>query len=106
MTLRVFKKSWSKDLSAFRTFRTPLELPYRGYGGQGDRAWRASPSKVAIGLAALGPNFAACGGSACASSSPPPELPPTDRLAAPVALTPRRGLRRVRSEEVHIYSAA
>ena len=35
-------------------------LPHRGYDEADDRAWRASPGRVAIGLGALGPSFEAC----------------------------------------------
>jgi hypothetical protein len=60
MTLQVFKKSPRASSEPLKLIGDAARLPHRGYDAADDRAWRAVPGGVAIGLGALGPNFEAC----------------------------------------------
>jgi anti-anti-sigma factor len=60
MTLRVFKNSRGVGPQPLDLIGDAARLPGRGYDESDDRAWRAAPGEVAIGLGALGPNFEAC----------------------------------------------
>jgi anti-anti-sigma factor len=62
MTLQVFKKSRAVRCNPLELIGDATRLPHRGYDEADDQAWKALPGCVAIGLGALGPNFAACRG--------------------------------------------
>jgi anti-anti-sigma factor len=58
MTLQVFKGPAAAE--RLDLIGDPTKLASGGYGPDDDRAWRALPGGVALGLGALGPDFAAC----------------------------------------------
>ncbi len=62
VTLQVFKKSRDSRLERLELIGEPDRLPHRGYDQADDRTWRAQSGAVAIGLGALGPDFATCRG--------------------------------------------
>ena len=60
MILQVFRKPSATGVAGLELIGDPTKLASGGYGAADDRAWRAEPSGVAIGLGALGPHFEAC----------------------------------------------
>ena len=61
MTLQVFKgSSAAAAIESLELIGDPTKLASGGYGADDDRTWRATPGRVALGLGALGPDFAAC----------------------------------------------
>lgn len=60
MTLQVFSPSAAAAIESLELIGDPAKLASRGYGAGDDRTWRAVPNGVALGLGALGPDFAAC----------------------------------------------
>jgi anti-anti-sigma factor len=62
MTLQVFKGSSDSTaaIEPLELIGDPTRLAAGGYAPADDRAWRAASHRVALGLGALGPDFAAC----------------------------------------------
>ncbi len=60
MTLQVFRRRADARCEPLELIGDASRLPHRGYDEADERAWRAVPGQVAIGLGALGPNFEAC----------------------------------------------
>ena len=60
MTLQVFKNACDTSRKPLELIGDASRLSHRGYDESDDRAWQARPGRVAIGLGALGPSFAAC----------------------------------------------
>jgi anti-sigma B factor antagonist/stage II sporulation protein AA (anti-sigma F factor antagonist) len=60
MTLHVRKASRNQPCERLELMGDATRLPRKGYSEADDLVWRSSPRKAAIGLGALGPNFAAC----------------------------------------------
>jgi anti-anti-sigma factor len=60
VTLQVFAKQGAGKPRRLELLGDPTRLPGRGYDAADERRWRAVPGGVALGLGALGPDFAAC----------------------------------------------
>jgi anti-anti-sigma factor len=61
MTLRVLKPASSAAAGGILArMGDPTKLTRAGYGAADEQSWSATPDTVALGLGALGPDFAAC----------------------------------------------
>lgn len=60
MTLQVFPSSEAGAPEKLDLIGDATRLTQGGYDAEDERAWRATPGTVALGLGALGPNFTAC----------------------------------------------
>jgi anti-anti-sigma factor len=60
MTLQVFAPASAVAPVSLELIGDPGKMAAGGYGASDDRPWRAAPDGVALGLGALGPDFASC----------------------------------------------